>query len=62
MDLRYHPIGSFKLEGASADEDIGRAIDEIGEAPAKLRPPVWEVAGATRHTVRSSLHSPNTNR
>ena len=36
MDLRY-PIGTFKLEGTPTDDQIKRAIDDIAEAPAKLR-------------------------
>ena len=36
MDLRY-PIGKFKYEGELSDEQRGRAIRQIAEAPAKLR-------------------------
>lgn len=36
MDLRY-PIGQFKLEGEVTEERRQRFIDEIAEAPAKLR-------------------------
>lgn len=72
MDLRY-PIGSFKLEGAPTDEDIRRAIDEIAEAPAKLRAAVerlspeqldtpyrpggWTVRQVVHHVPDSHLNS-----
>ena len=36
MDLRF-PIGPFKLEGNPTKDQIERAIDDIAEAPAKLR-------------------------
>ena len=36
MDLRY-PIGPFKLEGNPTEDQIKHAIDDIAEAPAKLR-------------------------
>ena len=36
MDLRY-PLGKFKYEGELSDEQRGRAIRQIAEAPAKLR-------------------------
>jgi hypothetical protein len=36
MDLRY-PIGPFRLEGSPKPDEIKRAIDDIAEAPAKLR-------------------------
>jgi hypothetical protein len=49
MDLRY-PIGSFKLEGAPTDEDVRRAIDEIAEAPARLRAAVEGLAGKRLET------------
>src|SRR5437762_13376920 len=42
MDLRY-PIGSFKLEGAPTDEQVKQAINEIAEAPAKLRAAVKDL-------------------
>jgi hypothetical protein len=49
MDLRY-PIGKFKLEGTPADEDIRRAIDEVAEAPAKLRAAVEGLTGEQLET------------
>lgn len=36
MDLRY-PIGPFKLEGGPTEKQIKQAIDDIAQAPAKLR-------------------------
>jgi hypothetical protein len=36
MDLRY-PIGPFNRDGTPGSEEIQRAIDDIAEAPAKLR-------------------------
>src|SRR6267143_1609453 len=36
MDFRY-PIGRFTLDGIATDEEVQRAIDQIAEAPAKLR-------------------------
>lgn len=44
MDLRY-PIGPFKLEGDPTEEQIKRAIDDIEEAPAKLRAAVEGLSG-----------------
>ena len=72
MDLRY-PIGSFKLEGAPTDEHIRQAIDEIAEAPAKIRAAVeglsseqlatsyrpggWTVRQVVHHVPDSHLNS-----
>jgi len=72
MDLRY-PIGPFKLEGAPTDEDIQRAIDEIAEAPVRLRaaieglsseqldtpyrPNGWTVRQVVHHVPDSHLNS-----
>lgn len=72
MDLRY-PIGPFKLESAPTDEDIRRAIDEIAQAPAKLRAAVeglskeqldtpyrpggWTVRQVVHHVPDSHLNS-----
>ncbi len=43
MDLRY-PVGKFKWEGSLSEEVRRRAIEEIAEAPARLRA---AVAGLT---------------
>lgn len=72
MDLRY-PIGSFKLDGAPTDLQIKRAIDEIAEAPARLRTAVeglspeqldtpyrpggWTVRQVVHHVPDSHLNS-----
>src|SRR5437667_5655643 len=72
MDLRY-PIGSFKLEGAPTGEQVKRAINEIAEAPAKLRAAVkdltpeqletpyrpggWTVRQVVHHVPDSHLNS-----
>src|SRR5437762_14307522 len=72
MDLRY-PIGSFKLEGAPTDEQVKQAINEIAEAPAKLRaavkdltpkqletpyrPDGWTVRQVVHHVPDSHLNS-----
>ena len=72
MDLRY-PIGPFKLEGAPTDDDLRRSIDEIAEAPAKLRaaveglsaqqldtpyrPDGWTVRQVVHHVPDSHLNS-----
>ncbi len=42
-DLRY-PIGAFKYEGELTEEERRRAIDAIGELPAKLRAAVEGLA------------------
>ena len=71
-DLQY-PIGRFKLDGAPTDEDIGRAIAEIAQAPAKLRAAVegllpeqldtpyrpggWTVRQVVHHVPDSHLNS-----
>jgi len=71
-DLQY-PIGRFKLESAPADEDIRRAIDEIAQAPARLRaaveglspeqldtpyrPDGWTVRQVAHHVPDSHLNS-----
>ncbi len=71
-DLRF-PIGRFKLEGAPTDEDIHHAIDEIVEAPAKVRAAVegltpeqldtpyrpggWTVRQVVHHVPDSHLNS-----
>ena len=44
MDLRY-PIGSFKLEATPTDDDLRRSINEIAEAPARLRAAVEGLSG-----------------
>lgn len=72
MDLRY-PIGSFKLEGTPSEEDVRRAIDDIAEAPTKLRaavsglsphqldtpyrPDGWTVRQVVHHVPDSHLNS-----
>ena len=72
MDLRY-PIGRFKLESEPTDEEVRRAIDEIAEAPAKLRAAVegltqqqldtpyrpggWTVRQVVHHVPDSHLNS-----
>ena len=71
-DLQY-PIGRFKLNSAPTDEDIRRAIDEIAQAPAKLRAAVeglspeqldtpyrpggWTVRQVVHHVPDSHLNS-----
>jgi uncharacterized damage-inducible protein DinB len=71
-DLRF-PIGPFKLEGAPTGEVIRRAVDEIAEAPAKLRAAVeglspeqldtpyrpggWTVRQVVHHVPDSHLNS-----
>jgi uncharacterized damage-inducible protein DinB len=71
-DLQY-PIGRFKLEGAPTEQEIGRAIDEIAQAPAKLRAAVeglsseqldtpyrpggWTVRQVVHHVPDSHLNS-----
>lgn len=72
MDLRY-PIGPFKREGTPGSEEIQRAIDDIAEAPAKLRAAVegltpdqldtayrpggWTVRQVVHHVPDSHLNS-----
>lgn len=72
MDLRY-PIGPFKREGTQGSEEIQRAIDDIAEAPAKLRAAVegltpdqldtpyrpggWTVRQVVHHVPDSHLNS-----
>ena len=72
MDLRY-PIGPFKLDGTQTREQIQRAINEIAEAPAKLRaavegllpdqldtpyrPEGWTVRQVVHHVPDSHLNS-----
>lgn len=72
MDLRY-PVGPFSLEGTPTYEDIRRAIDEIAEAPGKLRAAVeglsaeqldtpyrpggWTVRQVVHHVPDSHLNS-----
>lgn len=72
MDLRY-PIGPFRIDGTPTDEQIQRAIDEIAEAPAKLRaavealspdqldtpyrPEGWTVRQVVHHVPDSHLNS-----
>jgi uncharacterized damage-inducible protein DinB len=72
VDLRY-PIGPFKLESAPTDEQVQRAIQEISEAPAKLRAAVeglspeqletpyrlggWTVRQVVHHVPDSHLNS-----
>jgi len=67
------PIGPFKLDSAPTDEDIRRAIDEIAQAPAKLRAAVeglspeqldtpyrpggWTVRQVVHHVPDSHLNS-----
>ena len=71
-DLRF-PIGRFKLEGTPTEEEIGRAINQIAEAPAKLRaaveglsaeqldtpyrPAGWTVRQVVHHLPDSHLNS-----
>ena len=71
-DLQY-PIGRFKLEGPPTQQEIGRAIDEIAQAPAKLRAAVeglspeqldtpyrpggWTVRQVVHHVPDSHLNS-----
>jgi DinB family protein len=71
-DLQF-PIGRFKLEGTPTDEDIRRAIDDIAEAPAKLRaavdglsveqletryrPEGWTVRQVVHHVPDSHLNA-----
>ena len=71
-DLQY-PIGRFKLDSAPTDEDIRRAIDEVAEAPARLRAAVeglspeqldtpyrpggWTVRQVVHHIPDSHLNS-----
>ena len=71
-DLRF-PIGRFKLEVPPGDENIRRAIDDISEAPAKLRvaveglkseqldtpyrPGGWTVRQVVHHVPDSHLNS-----
>jgi len=70
---RQYPIGRFKLDSAPNDEDIRRAIDEIAQAPAKLRAAVeglspeqldtpyrpggWTVRQVVHHVPDSHLNS-----
>ena len=72
MDLRY-PIGAFKLDGAPTLEQIARAVNDIAEAPAKLRaavkdltaeqidtpyrPEGWTVRQVVHHVPDSHLNS-----
>jgi uncharacterized damage-inducible protein DinB len=72
MDLRY-PIGSFDLDDTPTDEQITQAINEIAEAPAKLRAAVegltseqietpyrpggWTVRQVVHHVPDSHLNS-----
>lgn len=72
MDLRY-PIGPFKLEAAPTDEQVRSAIDQIAEAPDKLRtaleglkeeqldtpyrPGGWTVRQVVHHVPDSHLNS-----
>ncbi|HXU07416.1 MAG TPA: bacillithiol transferase BstA [Blastocatellia bacterium] len=71
-DLRF-PIGRFTLNGTPTDEAIQRAIDEIAEAPSKLRAAVeglsaeqldtpyrpggWTVRQVVHHVPDSHLNS-----
>ncbi|HXI88501.1 MAG TPA: putative metal-dependent hydrolase [Blastocatellia bacterium] len=71
-DLQY-PIGRFKLEGPPTQQEIGRAIDEIAQAPANLRAAVeglspeqldtpyrpggWTVRQVVHHVPDSHLNS-----
>jgi uncharacterized damage-inducible protein DinB len=71
-DLKY-PIGRFKLEGAPTEQEIGRAVDEIAQAPARLRAAVeglspeqldtpyrpggWTVRQVVHHVPDSHLNS-----
>ena len=72
MDLRF-PIGRFKLEEAISGEDIRRAIEDIAQAPARLRaaveglsaeqldtsyrPDGWTVRQVVHHVPDSHLNS-----
>jgi uncharacterized damage-inducible protein DinB len=72
MDLRY-PIGRFTLDGIATDEEVQRAIDQIGEAPTQLRAAVeglspdqldtpyrpggWSVRQVVHHVPDSHLNS-----
>ena len=49
MDLQY-PVGKFKWEGTNTDEERGRLIDQIDQAPAQLRK---AVAGLTEEQVET---------
>jgi uncharacterized damage-inducible protein DinB len=71
-DLRF-PIGPFKLGSPPTDDDIRRAIDNIAEAPTKLRTAVeglsaeqldtpyrrggWTVRQVVHHVPDSHLNS-----
>ena len=71
-DLRY-PIGPFKVEGRLTDEQILQAINEIAEAPTRLRAAVdglspeqldtpyrpggWTVRQVVHHLPDSHLNS-----
>jgi hypothetical protein len=72
MDLRY-PIGRFTLDDIATDEEVQRAIDQIAEAPTKLRAAVegltpnqldtpyrdggWTVRQVIHHVPDSHLNS-----
>lgn len=72
MDLRY-PVGQFKFEGGLSDDDRRRLIDQIEEAPARLREAVaglspeqletpyrpggWTVRQVVHHVPDSHLNS-----
>jgi hypothetical protein len=72
MDLRY-PVGEFKFEGPITDEQRQALIDQIEEAPAKLRAAVaglteeqldtpyrpggWTVRQVVHHVPDSHLNS-----
>jgi uncharacterized damage-inducible protein DinB len=72
MDLRY-PIGQFQYDGPLTDEQRQRLIDQIAEAPAKLRAAVeglstqqletpyrpggWTVRQVAHHLPDSHLNS-----
>jgi uncharacterized damage-inducible protein DinB len=71
-DLRY-PVGPFKVEGKLSDEQIRQAIDDIAQAPARLRAAVdglspeqldtpyrpggWTVRQVVHHLPDSHLNS-----
>lgn len=71
-DLQY-PIGRFKLDGTPTDDQLQLAIDQIAEAPAKLRaavealtseqlntpyrPSGWTVRQVVHHLPDSHLNS-----